>query len=99
MVSLYTNIPINKAIEVIKCITDPNMAYLVGICLTSTFFSFYGEFSEKTCVVGMGSPLSPVVANLFMQDFESKALTSSRLLPNMWKRFVDDTCVICSHGK
>lgn len=46
-----------------------------------------------------GFPLSPVLANLFMEDFESKALASSHLLPNMWKRFVDDTCVTWSHGK
>ena len=46
----------------------------------------------------MGSPLSPVVANLFMEDFESKALASSRLLPKLWKRFVDDTGVVWSHG-
>ena len=69
MVSLYSNIPINEAIEVIKRITDPDTTYLVGICLTSTFFSFDGEFYEQTCGVAMGSPLSPVVDNLFMEDF------------------------------
>lgn len=47
----------------------------------------------------MGSPLSLVVANLFMKDFESKALNSSRLLPKLWKRYVDDTNVIWSHGQ
>ena len=98
-VSIYTNIPINEAIKVIKCIINLDTTYLVGICLTSTFFSFDGEFYEQTCSVAMGSSLSPMVANLFMEDFESKALDSSRLLPKMWKRFVDDTCVIWSHGK
>lgn len=99
MLSLYTNIPINEAIEVIKHIIDLDMTYLVGICLTSTFFSFDGEFYEQNCGVAMGSPLSPVVANLFMENFESKALASSHLLPKLWKRFVDDTCVIWFHGK
>lgn len=99
VVSLYTNIPINEAIEFIKRITNPDTAYLVGICLTSTFFSFDGEFYEQTCSVTMGSPLSSVVANLFMEDFESKALAFSRLLPKLWKRFVYDTFFIWSHGK
>ena len=40
-----------------------------------------------------------MVAKIFMEDFESKALVSSYLLPKMWKRFVDDTCVIWSNGK
>lgn len=56
VVSLYTNIPLDKAITVIKHIMDPDMANLVGICLTSTFFSFDGEFYENPCGVAMGSP-------------------------------------------
>ena len=47
----------------------------------------------------MGSPLSPAVANLFMEDLESKALSSTMFQPKLWKRFVDDTCIIWSHGK
>lgn len=47
----------------------------------------------------MGCPLSPIVANLFMEDFEAKALALARLLPKLWKRYVDDTNVIWSHGQ
>ena len=99
VVSLFTCIPIKEAMEVINRLTDPDTARLVEICLTSTFVSFEGEFFEQTYGVTMGSPLSPVVANLFMEDFESKALNSSRLLPKLWKRYVDDTIVIWSHGQ
>eukprot|EP00253_Pinus_taeda_P003009 PITA_03009 len=98
VVSLYTCIPINEAMEVINKLTDPDTTWLVELCLTSTFFSFKREFYEQTCGVAMGSPLSPVVANIFMEDFESKALASSHLLPKLWKRFVDDTGVVWSHG-
>ncbi len=98
VISLYTCIPINEAMEVINKLTDPDTARLVELCLTSTFFSFEGEFYEQTCGVAMGSPLSPVVANLFMEDFESKALASSHLLLKLWKRFVDDKGVVWSHG-
>jgi len=99
VVSLYTCIPIKEAIDVISRVTDPDTAHLVEICLTSTFFSFEGEFFEQTCGVAMGSPLSPVVTNLFMENFESKALSSSLFQPRLWKRFVDDTCVVWPHGK
>ena len=47
----------------------------------------------------MGSPLSPVVANLFMEDFESKALASAKFHPKKWNRFMDDTSVIWPHGR
>ena len=42
----------------------------------------------------MGSPISPIVANLYMEDFEMTAINTSPQLPLMWKRFVDDTFVI-----
>ena len=42
----------------------------------------------------MGSPVSPVVANLFMEEFEHRALTSAVNPPRLWKRFVDDPFVI-----
>lgn len=94
VVSVYTCIPIKEAMEVIYRLTDPETAHLVEICLTSTFFCFEGEFFEQTCGVAMGSPLSPIVANLFMEDFKAKALSSARLLPKLWKRYADDTNVI-----
>ena len=42
----------------------------------------------------MGSPISPIVANLYMENFEARALQSSPNPPLLWKRFVDDTFVI-----
>ena len=42
----------------------------------------------------MGSPISPIVANLFMENFEIRALQSSPNPPLLWKSFVDDTFVI-----
>lgn len=98
LISLYTYIPINEALEVIYYLTDPDTTHLVEICFTSTFFSFEGEFFEQTCGVAMGSPLSPIVTNLFMEYFKAKSLSSARLLPKLWKRYVDDTNVIWSHG-
>lgn len=46
----------------------------------------------------MGSPLSPVVANLFMEHLEERALNTTALRPKMWIRYVDDTFVIWPHG-
>ena len=42
----------------------------------------------------MGSPVSPIVANLFMEDFERKALASFTAAIKFWGRYVDDTLVI-----
>ncbi|XP_046394995.1 uncharacterized protein LOC124162486 [Ischnura elegans] len=46
----------------------------------------------------MGSPLSPVEANLFVEKFEKEALESCEKKPKLWLRYVDDTFVIWPHG-
>ncbi|XP_072022890.1 uncharacterized protein [Amphiura filiformis] len=42
----------------------------------------------------MGSPVSPIVANLYMEQLEQSALASySGTVPSHWFRYVDDTLV------
>ena len=99
VVSLFTKIPLNEAIQVIKEVADPQTTRLAEVCLKSTFFSFQGEFFEQTSRVAMGSPLSPIVANLYMEKFEKNALETYPLKPSRWKRYVDDTNVKWPHAK
>uniref|UniRef100_A0AAR5NZE7 Reverse transcriptase domain-containing protein n=1 Tax=Dendroctonus ponderosae TaxID=77166 RepID=A0AAR5NZE7_DENPD len=47
----------------------------------------------------MGSPLSPVVANLFMEKFEQTELSTAPLKPTIWYRYIDDTFVLWRHGR
>ena len=47
----------------------------------------------------MGSPISPIVANLFMEDFEIRAINSAVDPPRIWKSFVDDTFVVKDSAK
>ena len=42
----------------------------------------------------MGSPISPIVANLYMEYLEQKTLSTAPNPPRFWHRFVDDTFVI-----
>jgi hypothetical protein len=70
--------------------------FLAVSCLS---FCFEGQFYEQTDGVAMGSPLSPVVANFFMEDFKKRAKHHATHKPTCWFRYVDDTFVIWKHGQ
>ena len=67
---------------------------LLEFCLKNTYFSLQGQFYEQVEGVAMRSPVSTMVANLYMEYFEQKALTTATHLPRMWLRNVNDTFVI-----
>ena len=60
-----------------------NIIELLGFCLHNTYFSFQNKFYEQIGGIAMGSPVSPIVANLFMEDFERKALMSAIYPPGL----------------
>ena len=70
------------------------ITYLLEFCLTHTYFLFQGMYYEQVQGAAMGSPISPLIANIFMEEFEVKALKSSPNPPSIWLRFVDYTFVI-----
>ena len=53
-----------------------------------------GEIYEQTCSVATSSLLSPIIVNLYMEDFETKAIESSPLKRKLWKIFVDGIFII-----
>ena len=47
----------------------------------------------------MGSPLTLMTSNIFMEHFETKAPDTYPLKPVAWFRFADDTFIVWGHGK
>ena len=105
--ALFTSVPIKPAIKIIKqlleddqelqqrtSMTVHNIICLLEFCLNNTCFIFQGRFHEETEGAAMGSPLNPIIANVFMEAFEKQGISTAPHPPTFWRRFVDVTFVI-----
>ncbi|XP_018372103.1 PREDICTED: uncharacterized protein LOC108766985 [Trachymyrmex cornetzi] len=99
--SLFTQVPIKDTLNIIKAShkVPSDLIPLIEHCLTTTYFSYNNQFYEQTSGAAMGSPISPVIANIFMEHFEKETLGKTPKKPEVWFRYVDDTFVIWRHGR
>ena len=88
--ALFTSVPIDPALNIIKDLLDKDttlkertvmevgdIILLLEFCLKNTYFSFQGQFYEQVEGAAMGSPVSPIVANLYVEYLEQKALSTA----------------------
>nr|CAH8826073.1 unnamed protein product [Trichobilharzia regenti] len=104
--SLYTKIPIQMAMIALKeklnednglkdrtQLSVEEIIKGVDFCLT-TYFTFEGKIYQQNEGVAMGSPISPIIADIFMDYWEENGLKPFRSSLKCWCRYVDDTLVI-----
>ena len=103
--ALVINVPLSETINilVLKEFTDDwfnqtydlnlekkELAQLLKVAATNQLFQFDGPLYEQTYGVAMGSPLCPLMANVFMCHLEEE-LTRDGMVPSLYERYVDDT--------
>ena len=99
--SLFTNIPLQETIDIAinlifnhnpnLNITRKELKKLFLFATSKTHFIFNSKFYNQIDGVAMGSPLAPVLANIFMGFRESKWLNEYNLnKPKFYLRYVDD---------
>ena len=109
--SLFTNVPIDAAVEAAlkklenepsladrSTLTPAQIADLLNFVLRSTYFQYNGPIYEQQEGAAMGSPVSAVIANLYMESFEEQAIATSPYNPRIWKHYVEDAFTVLDRG-
>ena len=101
VVSLFTNVPLEETINICldvlyrndevdtPWISETAFRELMLLVTTGVEFSFSDIMYRQVDGVAMGSPLGPVLANVFVGYCES--LIAEQLWPALYVRFVDDS--------
>jgi len=106
-VSLFTNIPVELMIESInnrwthisKGCSIPKEEFLnaLKLIIDSTYFSFNDKFYRQKFGTPMGSPLSPIIADVVLQDLEKRAMDRLGIEVPFYMRYVDDIATAVHH--
>ena len=113
VVSLFTNTPITKTLDIVReylekdttlkqrtRLSVEDVMELLEFVLTTTYFSFRGDIYKQKFGAAMGSPCSAIIANIFMEWLEQRAIADApaECFPKIWKRYVDDILEIIPRG-
>jgi hypothetical protein len=81
IVSLFTRMPIKDTVDLLGRFFEEDVLGPFRHVLTTSYFTFNGQFYGQTDGVAMGSPFSPIIASFYMEYLEKGALESAHLKP------------------
>jgi len=103
--SLFTNVPLEETVDYIcEKMRVSNHSFPIPPTLLKTLilkctkfipFVCNGKFYQQIDGVAMGSPLGPILADIFMSKLEENKLAELISGVEYYARYVDDTFVIC----
>ena len=100
VVSLFTNIPLEETIDIV-CkysaminIPEDKLCQLLLLCTKNVQFTFNGQIYRQVIGVAMGSPLGPILADIFLSLLENK-LNGVIQDTHLYVRYVNDTFLLC----
>ena len=100
VVRLFTKVPTDDTLAVVldKLAADPLLEGRTCVVET-THFRMGSDIYRPEEGLATGSPLSPVLANIYMEYFEEIVLGSTSLKLSMGLRYIDETFILWFHQK
>ena len=106
--ALFTNIPLDETIDIcvkklfktpdalVKGISKNDFRDLLNLATKESFFTFNNKFYIQVDGVAMGSPLGPILANIFLSHHEEILLNKCliKFKPSFHRRYIDDIFVL-----
>ena len=97
-IELILNKVYNEKLITTKLKRD-EMKALLELCTKEMHFSFNDKIYRQVNGVAMGSPLGPVIANIFMVELERRLIPTMYDKISLWFRYVDDTFTFIKRGE
>jgi hypothetical protein len=111
VVNLFTTTPFDEALSVVRSRLEEDQELkqrtahsvdtimeLVTVCINNTYFQYGDPYYKQVRGVAIGSPLSPVICNLFLEELESRAMNSFDPKPSVFLRYVNDIFLLWSES-
>jgi len=106
--SLFTNVPVDLILNIIDNRWNliehhtslPKYEFLgaINMVLNSTYLKFNDKVYKQTYGTPMDSPLSPIVADLALQELELHTLSNLAIPLPFYVRYVDDIALAAPHN-
>lgn len=105
---LFTNVSVSKAVAIVlerigqseafcnSALTKTDLKELLLLCLKNSYFTFNGKYYRQKRGLPMGNVLSPLLSDLFMQEYINNKLSEQK--GKLW-RYVDDLPLITKMSK
>ena len=103
-INLFTKVPTDVTLTVVRNTLDidpalegrtfllvDNLREMLAFWVKTTCFGMESDIYEQEEGLAMGTPLSSVLANVYMEGIEEMALGFTLLKLSIWLRYADDT--------
>ena len=93
----WNKLTADPLLEECTCMPIDNLKEMLTFFVETIYYRIGSDIYRQKEGLVMSSPLSPVLANIYMEYFEEMPLGSTSLKLSLWLKRVDDTFILWPH--